>query len=568
MISTAPAPSPSGLTREELADLTPADLRALYAWMRGKTGAGGFIPQAIRRMPLEARLQLARSPALDRLWEQREIQRVRKSETYFIESYGSVQPPVGPPIPFELWPAQRHALGVIRRTIKSIVLKARRLGLSWLTLHYGFWIAAFSPEHPGARVLVVAKHKEDSGKLLDRMKKINDRLPPFLRQQTGRDSRTGLELVGRGAELWALPATESAGRMETATLVVLDEFAFPRNGVAGDLWTAIQPTIEGGGQLVVISTGNGRTGDGETFADLWDKAIAGLSSIVPIFLPWSARPDRTAEWREAQRADYLRNEDFEAEYPDDPEQALAGDVNVHVYPHSGIGAAERIGAELAELPIMAELIAEGFGLGTDWGDFQTFTVFGLALPGGGIFIYDELAQAHVEPSKASEAIVSHEPGGISEPVFNESRADASPAGTNATFASVLDLHRREHPGRFPETHWRIPFGVYKEGGGDRKGINTVAYLRMLFEKSAEIVGAWGGDPSNLHGAIAIHPRCETLLAQLRNLERDPETAKVKKPSLDPKNPLKGDHGPDALVAFAAPRAAAWLASRETEEVEA
>jgi hypothetical protein len=517
-------------------------------------------------MPIEARLQLASSPALDQRWCQRERQRVMADPEYFIESYGSVEPPKGGPIPFMLWPEQRRALALIVANEKVVVLKSRRLGLSWLALHYAFWLAAFDPDSFGAQIPVVAKHKDDASKLLGRVKRINDRLPPYLRQRPSGDSKTSLELGDRDAAIAALPATESAGRMETATLILLDEFAFPRNGIASDIWTAIQPTIEGGGQLIAISTGNGRAGDGETFAEIWDRASSGRSTIVPIFLSWRARPGRTEEWREQQRTDYLTDEDFEAEYPESPEQALAGDVNVHVYPHSGIAAAERIGAQLAELPDALALISEGIEWGIDWGDFQTFAVYATALPGGGIYVIDELVQSHVEPSRASAAICSHRPGGLTEISFIASRADAAPAGTNATFAKVLDEHRMAEPERFPDSHLRIPFSRYKEGGGERRGVNTVGYLRMLFERSAERSADWSGDTSMLSGCIAIHPRCKTLLAQLRNLERDPETAKVRKPSLDPKNPTKGDHGPDALIALSAPRAAAYLGERQ--EVEA
>jgi hypothetical protein len=546
--------TPSGLTADQVASLSDQDAVLLAEWQARHTGAEGFVPQAIRRMPLETRLKLAASPVLDEAWRRRERERVAESATYMLTAYGSVEPPRGPAIPFIPWPAQLDVMDVLETDQKIWVLKARRLGLTWLVLHYGFWLAAFAEDTPGSRILVFCKTSGDAGKLLSRMRAIHDRMPPWLRVDTGRDSVTSMSLPGRRSEIMALPATEAAARQETATLVVLDEFAFPRNRAARGIWTAVQPTIEGGGQLVGISTGNGLTGDGETFAAVWHEASSGNNGITPVFLPWSARPDRTEEWREQQRADYLSNEEFEAEYPDDPEQALSGHSSIHVYPHSGITASERIGEQLADR--IEDLKVSGYEWGIDWGDYQTFAVYALPLGGGGVYVVDEKVLAHVEPSRASHQIIFHQPGGDTEAVFSESRADSAPAGTNATFLRVLDDARTEHPGRFPPSHLRVPFGQYKEGGGDRRGVNTVAFIRRGFELAEQVPADWQ-ELADLDGVIAIHPRCQVLLAQLRALERDNETGKVRKPGISPSDPTRGDHGPDALVALLAPRAAEW-----------
>ena len=560
-----PATTPSGLSPAQVAALSDQDAVLLAEWQTRNSGAQGFVPQAIRRMPVETRLKLASSPVLDEAWRRREQERVAESATYMLEAYGSVDPPRGPALPFIPWESQRGVMDVLETDQKIWVLKARRLGLTWLVLHYGFWLAAFAKDSPGSRILVFCKTGGDAGKLLSRMRAIHDRMPPWLRVETGRDSVTSMSLLERRSEIMALPATEGAARQETATLVILDEFAFPRNRAARGIWTAIQPTIEGGGQLVGISTGNGVTGDGETFAKIWHDAASGQNGITPIFLPWSARPDRTEQWREEQRADYLSNEEFEAEYPDDPEQALSGQSSIHVYPHSGITASERLGADLATH--LDTLKVAGYEWGIDWGDYQTFAVYALPLPGGGAYIVDEQVLSHVEPSRASHRIIFHQPGGDTEAVFSESRADSAPAGTNATFLRVLDDARTEHPGRFPPSHLRVPFGQYKEGGGDRRGVNTVAFIRRGFEIAEQVPADWQ-EISDLSGAIAIHPRCEVLLAQLRALERDNETGKVRKPGISPSDPTRGDHGPDALVALLAPRAAEWTVTAHAAREEA
>lgn len=545
------------MTQRQITDLTDSEAEQLALWLEQHEGDSGFVPHAIRRLPLNTKLELATDSELDAAWREQELERISTDCLYFTQGYGSVEPPKGSPIPFMPWPSQRQVLNEFAQHDKLWVLKARRLGLTWLVLHYGFWIAAFGAETSHARVLVFCKNRGDASKLLDRVKAIHDRLPPWLRQDTGRDSVTSLELPKRHAEFIALPATEGAARQETATLVVLDEFAFPKNHSARGIWTAVQPTIEGGGQLVGISTGNGRSGDGETFAQVWDLASSNSNGIHPIFLPWNARPDRTDEWREQQRSDYLSDEEFEAEYPADPDQALAGQTSIHVYSHAGIAAAERNGERLVD--DISDLSAEGYEWGIDWGDFQTFAVYALPLPGGGVFIIDELVLSHVEPSEAASLIIGHNPGGDADARFTASRADSAPAGTNATFARVLDAARESNADRYPDSHLRVPFSRYKEGGGERKGINTVAYVRRLLEATDRIGDEWESI-SDLHGTIAIHSRCTTLVAQLKALERDAETGKVRKPGINPKDPTRGDHGPDAMIALLAPRATEWTAA--------
>lgn len=562
---TAPA-----ITREQLSELSYDDRLALAEWQKAHTGEEAFVPAAIRRMPLGTRIAFAYSEDLSLAWQTREKLRVAASPYYFIQSYGSIEPPVGRPIPFELWGEQIKVLDVVIKGERTYILKARRLGLSWLVLHYALWLVGLSEDGEHARVLILSKNLPDAGKLLERIKRIRDRLPRFLRPDlVGADSASSLEL--RVGEIVCLPATPGAARQETASLVVLDEFAFVKDGKAADIWTAVQPTIEGGGKLVVVSTGNGRAGDGGTFAEVWLKADAGESEGTAIFLPWNVRPDRTQEWLDKERSNYESEEAFAAEYPASPEEALSGDRSIRVYAAEGVNAAEKIGAELWESANLKAMFEDGIEIGTDWGDFQTFSLYALPLPGGGLFFIDELVQPHVEPQRASWRILRHDPADMRDALGKKipvtaSRADAAPAGTNSTFVSVLEeaWSDNELRDRIPEQHVRVAFSKYKEGGGERGGVNTVAYLKWLFRRSAELVAA-GDKVTSASGIVAIHPRCKLLLAQLRNLERDPDTGKVRKPSLDPKHPERGDHGPDAMIPTAMPRAKSWQANKESDE---
>lgn len=563
----------TGLTRADIDDLTYDDRLALAEWQRAQSGDGGFVPAAVRRMPLDTRLEFARDADLCFAWQRRERIRCASSARYLIEQYGSIEPPVGVAEPFDLWECQHEVLATIAGQQRVVVLKSRRLGLSWLGLHYALWLAGFSPDTPAARILILSKNLGDAGKLLARVKRVNDRLPTFLRLATpGEDSKTSLTV--RDAEITCLPATPGAARQETATFVMLDEFGFVKNGQAPGIWTAIQPTIEGGGQLLVVSTGNGKVGDGAQFAQIWQEASAGRSTAAPVFLPWTARPDRDEQWYEAERSNYEDDLSFQAEYPATADQALAGTTSISVYPTHAVDAAERLGGALWQPgDELDALVEQGFEWGTDWGDFQTFTVYALPLPGGGVYIVDEKVQPQTEPSEAAWSIIRHDPAGIrgydgGKAKAVASFADAAPKGTNRTFVAVLDAawQDRDLEDRIPEQHLTVPFSTHKEGGGERHGVNTVAFITRGLANAVTAVARLDADGTlEPHGAVAIHPRCGLLLAQMRNLERDPDTAKVRKPSLDPRRIEQGDHGADAVIALCARRASEWTAQRNDDD---
>lgn len=550
------AETPTGITPEALAGLDDGQKRALAMWQYGKAGfddGRAFIPRRIRSMPIDGRLALALDRDLDLAFEARERLRVAASPVYFTSQYGSIEPEEGVSIPFDLWPEQVEALEVMAAELRVIVLKARQLGLTWLALHLAIWLMAFNPETPRIRVLVLSKIGSDADELIERARKLTERLPLFLRPRETwkfRDSNSRF-VLNTGSQMRSLMGTVAAARSFTAGFAILDEFGFYRHQQAQGVWTAVNPTLGERGKACVISTGNGEAGDGAAFAKLWRSAKA-EGTMVPVFLPDTANPERRAEgWRDRKRREFLTDEDFLAEHPLTEEDAFAGTGAFKVYPGSGIDAALALGARLE--PLLPKLALEGIEWGIDWGDFQTFAVYGVALPGGGMFVFDEVVMAHTEPSKAAEQIIYRDAGGMPGARCVASFADAAPAGTNRTFAAVLREAANAAPDRYPRGHTTVPFSDYKEGGGHRKGVNTVAYVRALLDTSADFTGT----PAEAHGLLAIGPRCETLAQQMRNLEREADTGKVRKPALDPRHVERGDHGADALVALMANRAARW-----------
>lgn len=209
-------------------------------------------------------------------------------------------------IPFDLWPAQRAVLDRMARDRLLLLLKARQIGMTWLTCGYALYRCM---ERGGRTVLLFSQGQLEANELIDRIRLMHtthaDRDLPALVT----DNTTELQW-SNGSRIKSLPATRKAGRSFTASLVVLDEFAFMTWG--SDLLAAVKPTIDGGGQLVILSSADG---NGTMFHQLWQAASAGANGYTPLFLDWTANPSRDAGWRDARLTEGLSSGDVLREYP-------------------------------------------------------------------------------------------------------------------------------------------------------------------------------------------------------------------------------------------------------------
>jgi hypothetical protein len=215
-------------------------------------------------------------------------------------------------IPFRLWNAQRAALSEIFSHKQVIFLKARQLGISWLIVAYCVWLCIY---HANKVVLVISKDVDSAKQLIKRARGVFVRLkvsPAFLTVDNTQ------ELAWHnGSVIKSLAASEDAGSSYTASVVVLDEFAKMR--FAESVYNASKPTIDGGGQIIVVSTAKGR---GNRFAELWRKARAGLNNFHAIFIPWFARPDRDQAWYSHTALDAVSQAAHMQEYPASEDEAF------------------------------------------------------------------------------------------------------------------------------------------------------------------------------------------------------------------------------------------------------
>jgi hypothetical protein len=222
-------------------------------------------------------------------------------------------------IKFNLWPAQVETLMTISQERQSIILKARQLGLSWLVLCYALHRMIFKP---AATILMFSKRDEEATELLSRLKGIYERLPRWMQARSiTADSQHDWQL-SNGSRAKSFPST--GGRSYTGSMVIVDEADFvPDLGV---LLNAVKPTIDAGGQMIMISTVD-KSQPESPFKRIYRAAKRKLTDWRSVFLPWSARPGRSMAWYEAQKADVLARtgalDDLHQEYPATDTEALA-----------------------------------------------------------------------------------------------------------------------------------------------------------------------------------------------------------------------------------------------------
>ena len=223
----------------------------------------------------------------------------------------------GGTMPFRLWNRQVQVMWLLMRERLVVVLKARQLGISWLVCAYVLWKCCFVP---GQEVLLFSKGQKEANELIRRIGALYNRLPRWMLEALPAvmlpTSKSGI-MWSNGSRVQSMPATRSSGISFTASVVVMDEAAHMNWGQ--ELYNSVKPTIDAGGQLIVLSTA---AGAGGFFHGLWDRADRGLNAFRTVFLPWWTRPGRDRAWYDRMLAQHTQPRLVRQEYPANPTEAF------------------------------------------------------------------------------------------------------------------------------------------------------------------------------------------------------------------------------------------------------
>jgi hypothetical protein len=237
-----------------------------------------------------------------------EIVRCGKNPVHFINGYCKIQHPKKGMIPFKTYPFQDDCVRQFTQHRFNIIVKSRQLGISTISAAYVTWFALFRRDK---NILVIATKLPVAINFIKKVKLILAGLPPWLRISNW--SETAQEIkFDNGSCVHAIPTSPTAGRSEALSLLVVDECAHIRD--FEEIWTAIYPTLNLGGDAILLSTPNGASGQ---YYKIFKDAQSKLNEFNPIILPWQVHPEHDLEWFKKESRQFSRrqvNQEFMCQF--------------------------------------------------------------------------------------------------------------------------------------------------------------------------------------------------------------------------------------------------------------
>jgi len=216
---------------------------------------------------------------------------------YFIRKYVKIQHPEKGTIPFGLYPFQEDCVKDFEKHRKTILLKARQLGISTLCAAYAVWLAVF---HRDKTILVIATKLPTAMNFIKKCKVAIQSLPTWLLLPKFEPTKQAIGF-SNGSSITAIPTSEDAGRSEALSLLIVDEAAFIRD--FEDIWTGLAPTINTGGNVIILSSPHGVGGQ---YYRLWVEAEANQNGFHPIRLAWDVHPEHDQKWFDNETRSFSR----------------------------------------------------------------------------------------------------------------------------------------------------------------------------------------------------------------------------------------------------------------------
>lgn len=216
--------------------------------------------------------------------------------------------PTGGRIKFQMWPhlvegakqlelpwkmAAEGRRGEIKpEDLHSVIGKSRQVGWSWLVAAFVAWLARF---HNGSLCLMESEGQKQAAELMRKARYVYENLPESWQLPLDAQSTEHLSFKGSDSEIHALPSTQKAGHGFTATIAIMDEA--DNHEYLAEGMTAIKPTTDAGGQVVLLSTVEKRKAS-SMFQAIFRQAQAGKGGYRKFFVPYTARPGRDEDWYE------------------------------------------------------------------------------------------------------------------------------------------------------------------------------------------------------------------------------------------------------------------------------
>lgn len=260
---------------------------------------------------------------LERIWYELEWRKCATDPDYFIRTYIWIESErdARGREPFGLWDYQEKSLDAYMKQRFVVILKARQLGFTTLAMAYALWQCLFKPR---ANILLISKSQDSADKNLGMARFMYSFLPEWLKARGPElDGDAAKQLIFKQSDggtnrLKSFAGTKTAGAGETASLVILDEFALMDD--PANTYRTIKPTTDAGGSLIIISTARGGS---NMFAKIYREGKRGVNEFFSIFEPWMSSRLITEEQYELKKREFVAEPWlFYAEYPSTDDEAF------------------------------------------------------------------------------------------------------------------------------------------------------------------------------------------------------------------------------------------------------
>lgn len=186
------------------------------------------------------------------------------------------------------------------RTLKSmqdnnrlLMLWGRQSGKTTLMTIYALWLANFHPD----QLIIILAHKEKMAKeIFSRIKLAYSELPNWVKVSVDNEWNDLSAKFANGSRILTSPTSANAIRGQSASCIILDEFAFVEDSIARDFWTAVTPTLimAPDAKMFVSSTPNGTD---NVFYELYSRSEQGKNNFKTEKVIWSDIPGRDGKWK-------------------------------------------------------------------------------------------------------------------------------------------------------------------------------------------------------------------------------------------------------------------------------
>ena len=429
--------------------------------------------------------------------------------------------------PFTFWPAQEMVAAALQSHPLIAILKARQLGITWICCAYALMLMITKRDQT---VLVFSQGQLEANNIIERIRFMYDNHADRARFPTIEEDNKSTLSFSNGSSVKSLPATKKAGRSFTASLIILDEFAFMMWG--SQLLKAAKPAIDNGGQLVILSSADG---SGSYYHDFWLAAESGKNGYYPIFLPWTAHPKRGATWRDERIREAMTPEDVLREYPSTAEEAFTYASGL-VYSNF---TAENITQDGPDL-------SQPFELAIDDGYIDPRAILFIQKTDRHILVFDEIYKTHQLDDVAVTDILRRccewhcqvnqkefdDIWKVERMTNREIAAHLRKQGVKlpdlaAVSHEAVELRQHLRLGDITARNWM--------SGGTAQGSSRAAAIKTTRGLICD---------GKQHRAIKVHSRCDNLLREIRTQYRYPEN------NTQAEQPMDGnDHAVQALESW-------------------